>query len=535
MKKILNIIVLIITIVVCIFTLTSGSCIILSEQSRILQDYEIAFTIGGFSFGGDWKLFKNNGERKYRLIHFLTKDFVDTTYDRTYQFEMDSNGFPLVKEFELKNLSIYNNRNSNKSELLIVSSFILKNSAGEKGHYFYDTKEYENKNHYVLSLKYNLDTYPIMDVTIDTVTTGKVSSKFYYKANYEALKDSSTDVNNSFNILVMGDGYATNTDIAEYQNYVETMFASSNKFMKNNMFKHFYNRTNIIRLDTISKESGVDTDPFKDSVRSILGYNRGNMLGMVSLPRVRSVINATKPKGIDIKWWGQTKADVIVILVNDPDTRSHGFFTTFLVPFSGCYTLGNKRSQQVNFVIINAATKSNGGINNTGALPHEMGHAVGCLWDEYTGDGGSLGPWIKFCVDAAAFWGADNPVKFKTPNIEVSSSISECKWYKLYQMGFDDNTFDQDIKLNLQEGAIYQTSGFYRPSVDSIMNRSANEFFNPIGAYHIAATIKMRIGDVTPDSQFFIPKSGSWEWRYYTYEDFAEEFGVGTSNEHLFK
>jgi len=327
MKRILNIIVLVITVIVCIFTLTSGSCLILPEQSRVLQDYEIAFTIGGFSFGGDWKLFNNNGERKYRLIHFLTKDFVDTTYDRTYQFEMDSNGFPLVKEFELKNLSIYNNRNSNKSELLIVSSFILKNSAGEKGHYFYNTKEYENKNHYILSLKYNLDTYPIMDVTIDTVTTGKVSSKFYYKANYKALKDSSTDVNNSFNILVMGDGYSTNTDIAEYQNYVENMFKSDNNFMKNNMFSHFYNRTNIIRLDTISKESGVDTDPFKDAVRSILGYNRGNMTGMVSLPRVKAVINATKPKGIDIKWWGQTNADVIVILVNDSDTTSHAFFT----------------------------------------------------------------------------------------------------------------------------------------------------------------------------------------------------------------
>lgn len=38
----------------------------------------------------------------------------------------------------------------------------------------------------------------------------------------------------------------------------------------------------------------------------------------------------------------------------------------------------------------------------------------------------------------------------------------------------------------------------------------------------------MRIGDVTPDSQFFIPDSGNWEWSYYTYEDFAKEFGLNT-------
>ncbi len=165
-----------------------------------------------------------------------------------------------------------------------------------------------------------------------------------------------------------------------------------------------------------------------------------------------------------------------------------------------------------------------------------MGHAVGCLWDEYTGDGGSLGPWIKFCVDAAAFWRADNPVKFKTPNIEVSSSISDCKWNKLYQMGFDDNTFDINLKLDLQEGALYQNSGFYRPSLESVMKTQDTEpRFNPVGAYHIAATIKMRIGDVTPDSQFFIPDSGNWEWNYYTYEDFAKEFGLNTPNGILFK
>lgn len=45
----------------------------------------------------------------------------------------------------------------------------------------------------------------------------------------------------------------------------------------------------------------------------------------------------------------------------------------------------------------------------------------------------------------------------------------------------------------------------------------------------------MRIGDVTPDSQFFIPDSGNWEWNYYTYEDFAKEFGLNTPNGILFK
>jgi hypothetical protein len=173
----------------------------------------------------------------------------------------------------------------------------------------------------------------------------------------------------------MAEGYRADqiNDFVAYANAGFATTASIHFNQTNDFYDRYYNDLNIVRYDTISPESGVDTVEGKDNVKSILNYNNGNdITGTADMNRIKAVIDKSDTGGkcgLKLK-----HVDAVIVLVN-ANLPSPAHSWTF-----DWQSMGNRNGEPVHYVIIRAPV---GGIAETDAIAHELGHAMASLSDEY--------------------------------------------------------------------------------------------------------------------------------------------------------
>ncbi len=238
---------------------------------------------------------------------------------------------------------------------------------------------------------------------------------------------------------------------------------------------------------------------------SILGINSAEYFGYPWFSRINAIMSWIKPNGMEI--WD---ADAVIIFVNDPDIWAYSWIYGFEINY--------RRGQPIHPVVIQAPVGHNPTDTDyhdhviSDAIVHELGHAIAKLDDEYVLD--SL---------LYKFFNTPAMARFWSRNCDWTDYMPWSKFQAFSGKGYDD--LGNDYSFKLVEGGLYNDTWIYRTSKGSIMlDYKDYDHFNPVSAYHMAASIKTRIGNVP----YSLPINGIYGesiwWDNYTLDQFITEF-----------
>lgn len=229
---------------------------------------------------------------------------------------------------------------------------------------------------------------------------------------------------NRVDIVFLGDGYL-GSELSDYANQVSEY---STSFITQEPFFEYQEYFNIHRVDTASKDSGVDNDIalgfLKDTVFDSQFWCQGNQTTLCT--------------DVSKAWSAATLArdfDQIVVLVNSNSSGSASY------PFSDLSVLSAKQNQKIDNLL------------------HLLGHSFGNLADEY-----DTGSWPTY----TGFEPAESNVSAQNAAAMTLQSIKWVKWLGVSAFGSTIDTF---------EGAMGHQQGIYRPTLTSKM-RELNKPFN---------------------------------------------------------
>jgi hypothetical protein len=278
----------------------------------------------------------------------------------------------------------------------------------------------------------------------------------------------------------MAEGYRADqiNDFVTYANAGFATTASIHFNQTNDFFDRYYTDLNIVRYDTISPESGVDTVAGKDYVKSILDYNYNS--GTADMDRIKAVVDKSNQSGnCELKL---KNVDAVVILVNNYNNPEYFAYTWSFDD----QILHNKNAEPVHYVVVSAPEGFPGDVA-TNAIAHELGHAMGSLSDEYTKHNDSS----KTCNAWMKPWARNI-----TNDFFGSPITSEERWDGI--MADYANAVNYPVKY--VPGGNYCDHDFYRPTADSSMRfwEHSDGFvgvpqFGPVNTYYMYGTYRNRI------------------------------------------
>jgi hypothetical protein len=228
----------------------------------------------------------------------------------------------------------------------------------------------------------------------------------------------------------------------------------------------------------------VDTVAGKDYVKSILDYNNGNdITGTADMNRIKAVIDKSDTGGkcgLKLK-----HVDAVVVLVN-ANLPVGGHTWTF-----DWQSMGNRNGEPVHYVIIRAPV---GGIAETDAIAHELGHAMASLSDEYE-------------TVPAGFDACSIPMDPQSRNITNdffgSPITSEARWDGIMADYANAANYRVDY---FPKGYYCDSNKFYRSTEYSSMNNTQvpskitiGRQFGPVNTYYMYGTWLNR---TNPDNLF---------------------------------
>ncbi|WP_037970387.1 M64 family metallopeptidase [Streptosporangium amethystogenes] len=256
-------------------------------------------------------------------------------------------------------------------------------------------------------------------------------------------------------LVYLGDGFTE----AEQAAYTAQVANSWNILVQREPFKSYRKLFNVWQVNVVSNESGVDNDPVKGVLKdTALGGEYWcedlERLVCVDIPTAQSYA-ALAPA-----------FDQIAVVVNSPTYGGAGYIEENLVTFSG----GHRSGPEI--------------------LPHEFGHSIGDLADEY--------PYWAYPDDGSTYTG-DEPVETNVSIYNAEQQTARrAKWW--YWLGAE--TPDGGV-IDTFEGAAYYNLGIYRPSDNSLM-RSLLKPFNLVGREEMVRTFVGTTGlidDSTPSGK----------------------------------
>lgn len=246
-----------------------------------------------------------------------------------------------------------------------------------------------------------------------------------------------------YNLVIIGDGFAEGADQTTYNNYVrDTVVRDLFSESRNGAYREIMGSFNIFRINAVSTQSGITTvdanGAVLNAVNTFLGYRFSglwNRCWMEPGPNSDATLNATLDRLVP----GWTH---IFIVLNTPS-------------FGGC-----NRGDRL------AITR---GVNWPVAA-HEMGHMIGGLGDEYTGD--------------KNYTGGDPGVV----NLSNTADRTKLKWRQFVNPttalptppAFGDPVEDAGAYEGATIGQNSYATGIFRPSSNSRMNSNTPEF-NSVG------------------------------------------------------
>ncbi|MBT2507889.1 peptidase [Streptomyces sp. ISL-98] len=230
-----------------------------------------------------------------------------------------------------------------------------------------------------------------------------------------------------FNLILLGDGYTADelpgfrADVDKHLNVLWSMepFASYRSYI------------NVWAVELPSAESGVDCDPGLDAPRRDTPLNMGFWGGCnpAGVQRLLSIDSAAAAALADLIPGSQSTNRQIVGLANS-DTYG-GAGGTF-------------------------ATASGGNALSSLITPHEIGHSLGKLQDEYD--------YYARGVPGGTYQGGEPASAHHTLLTEEEMRDKQRKWWRWL-----GERSDSGGRIGRHEGGMYQTKGVWRPSRHSMM------------------------------------------------------------------
>src|SRR3569833_2819774 len=230
-----------------------------------------------------------------------------------------------------------------------------------------------------------------------------------------------------FNVVILGDGY-TEADMPAFRKNVDqeggTLFAFE-------PWRSYRSYVNVYRVEIVSGESGVSCDP---SVTSPL---RDTPLGM--------------------RFWSGCRSDGIQrLLVMDDDAAGRyaglvagtSAVNRQIVALANSTTYGGAGGTY--------ATASGGNALSSLIMPHEIGHSLGGLQDEYN--------YYQRGVPGGAYTGGEPDSIHHTLLTEPQMRRQRAKWWRWL-----GETSTAGGVIGRYEGGMYDTTGVWRPSAHSMM------------------------------------------------------------------
>ncbi|WP_214317231.1 M64 family metallopeptidase [Nonomuraea sediminis] len=259
-----------------------------------------------------------------------------------------------------------------------------------------------------------------------------------------------------FNLIIMGDGY-TQAEQAKFQADVDRHL---NVMWSLEPFKTYRNYINVYRVDIVSGESGISCDP--------------------------DLTSPKKTTPLSMGFWGQCNPGSVQRLITMDNTAA----TKYANLVTGT-TSGNRQI----LALANSGTYGGAGgsyatasgSNAMSALisPHELGHSLGGLQDEYD--------YYQRGVPGGAYTGPEPSSAHHTLLTEQQMRDQQKKWWRWL-----GEPSEAGGPIGRYEGGMYYQTGIWRPSRHSMM-KTLGYYYDQVGREVMARRITAKT-DVVQDS-----------------------------------
>jgi hypothetical protein len=274
-----------------------------------------------------------------------------------------------------------------------------------------------------------------------------------------------------FSMVVMGDGY-TATDMPKYRAHVDKHL---NVLWSIEPFRSYRNYINVYSVEIVSGESGITCDPeIRERRTTPLGLEFGNAGGGGGGCTNINARGITPQRGKEalIREYaakGTPNYDQILIIAN---TDTYGGIGGSLATTSGGNSLGPL------------------------ITPHELGHSLGRLTDEYT--------YSARGVKGPAYSGNEPTSPHMTVMSIEDMLTKQAKWFRWL-----GEPSESGGKIERFEGGSQRSSGVFRPSKHSMMI-SVGYYFDQVSREQMVRRISEQvklIADSTPEDAVLSPKT----------------------------
>jgi hypothetical protein len=252
-----------------------------------------------------------------------------------------------------------------------------------------------------------------------------------------------------FNLVVLGDGY-TAADMPKFREHVDKHL---NVLWTIEPFKSYRSYVNVYAVEIESAESGVDCDPALDSPRrdTPLGMGFWGGCNANSVQRLLSV-NGTAANTYADRVTGTTRANRQLLAIGNSDT------------YGGA---GGAN-----------ATASGGNALSALITPHELGHSLGGLQDEYD--------YLARGVRGEPYTGAEPASSHHTLLTVPEMQEQQKKWWRWL-----GERSESGGPIARYESGMYAGSGVWRPSAHSMM-KTLGYYFDQISREQMTQRISAK-------------------------------------------
>ncbi len=252
-----------------------------------------------------------------------------------------------------------------------------------------------------------------------------------------------------FNLVIVGDGY-TEAEQAEFRAHVDKHL---NVLWTIEPFKSYRSYANVYAVSTVSAESGVDCDPSLDAPRRDTPLNMGFWGGCnpASVQRLLTVDGAAANRYADLAP-GTSRANRQLLTLGNSDT------------YGGA---GGAN-----------ATASGGNALSALITPHELGHSLGGLDDEYD--------YYQRGARGEPYTGGEPASIHHTLLTEQQMLAQQRKWWRWL-----GEPSESGGVIGRHEGGLYSDTGVWKPSEHSMM-RSLGYYFDPVSRERMTQRISAK-------------------------------------------
>lgn len=276
------------------------------------------------------------------------------------------------------------------------------------------------------------------------------------------------DPENRFTMVILGDGYTAD----EMDEFHEAIDRHLNTLWSIEPWRTYRSYINVYAVEIVSAESGVDCDP------------------KLTSPRVQTPL--------DTGLWGGCNPNSVQRLLTVGDEAAAGRYARMATPhYDQILVLGNSDTYGGSGGGIATAT----GGNALSALitPHELGHSLGGLADEYD--------YYFRGVPGGPYTGGEPEAPNLTTLTKEQMKQQHRKWWRW--LG-EESTAGGTI--GRYEGGLYSTTGIWRPSRHSMM-KSLGYYYGQVNRQRMTWRISEQsklIADATATKQPVEPDDVVW-------------------------